>query len=653
VDIMVVQMGSLTEANVLAAYDYPFTMRQAYNATSGASGAFVVATNASWGIDNADPAEYPVWCSFFDDMGSAGMLSVAATTNNDINVDWFGDMPTGCNSEYLISVTSTNAEDARSGTGYSATAVDLGAPGEAVVLPAVTGGYGVFSGTSYASPCVAGAVGLLYSVPCEELALEALGNPAEAAGMVRDWVFGGVDVVPTLQNVTTTGGRLNVGNSVLMAMEACGCLDVAACNFQPEAALNSGACLYDDICGECGGDGTSCSGCTDPTACNFDPASTVDNGTCEYDACTGCTDAEACNFNPSATVDDGSCVVGFSGQLTLGAGDWGEAFGWQLVDALGVVWLEGQGSGAWDVCVPEGCYQWRMTDEDGDGWNGATYELVNAEGQPVAWGSLDDAAFGDGLTDGWDAWTLGGATCTWGCLQQDACNYAEGATLDDGLCVFPHPVYGCPSCDVVVELPAISLSQGGASEPVVVSAQGAVDTLHVWMEWTNPEGSTMYASDLRVEVGLPDGTCQYFGGDTSVPSACASVGNASAVWPASWGVPNSGWYEASIPVSSWSWEGAGDWTISWVNGYPNSEPPLPGAVTLSSGFGLSGLCDMLPVVPGCTDPEACNFDPEATSSTPSCEYPAWGAYVDGDGDGVGTGAWLTGFCLPLPEGFAA
>ena len=52
VEIMQVDMGGgLTESNVIVAYNYPYTMRDLYNNTNGASGAFVVATNASWGID--------------------------------------------------------------------------------------------------------------------------------------------------------------------------------------------------------------------------------------------------------------------------------------------------------------------------------------------------------------------------------------------------------------------------------------------------------------------------------------------------------------------------------------------------------------------------------------------------------------------------
>lgn len=49
-------------------------------------------------------------------------------------------------------------------------------------------------------------------------------------------------------------------------------------------------------------------GCTDPTACNFNPQAIIDDGTCSGTCIDGCTDPTACNFNPDATQDDGSCI---------------------------------------------------------------------------------------------------------------------------------------------------------------------------------------------------------------------------------------------------------------------------------------------------------------------------------------------------------
>jgi len=48
-------------------------------------------------------------------------------------------------------------------------------------------------------------------------------------------------------------------------------------------------------------------GCTDMDACNYNAAATDDDGSCDYDSCAGCTDEYANNYSPYATIDDGSC----------------------------------------------------------------------------------------------------------------------------------------------------------------------------------------------------------------------------------------------------------------------------------------------------------------------------------------------------------
>ena len=50
-------------------------------------------------------------------------------------------------------------------------------------------------------------------------------------------------------------------------------------------------------------------GCTDPEALNYNSEATLDDGTCIYEI-PGCTDSNALNYNPSATVNDGSCRYG-------------------------------------------------------------------------------------------------------------------------------------------------------------------------------------------------------------------------------------------------------------------------------------------------------------------------------------------------------
>lgn len=209
------------EATVIEAYAYPLEMRKRYNESFGAEGAFVVATNASWGIDNGDPDDSPLWCAMYDSLGAYGIISVGATTNNNLNVDETGDLPTNCTSEYFIGVTMSNNEDERANSGYGTTSVDLAAPGRNVRLSVPGDLYSTTSGTSFATPCVTGAIALAYSAPCADFINLAKFDPPTAALQMRDYILDGVDEIPALVTDVATGGRLNVNNTILLMMDDC------------------------------------------------------------------------------------------------------------------------------------------------------------------------------------------------------------------------------------------------------------------------------------------------------------------------------------------------------------------------------------------------------------------------------------------------
>ena len=83
-----------------------------------------------------------------------------------------------------------------------------------------------------------------------------------------------------------------------------GCTRPLALNYNPDATIDDGSCVYvqpdqDDVI----------PGCMDSTAGNYNSLATYDDGSCILvcDDFVGCTDPNATNYNPNATIDNGSC----------------------------------------------------------------------------------------------------------------------------------------------------------------------------------------------------------------------------------------------------------------------------------------------------------------------------------------------------------
>ena len=201
------------EDEVIAAYAYVLEMRSRYNHTGGKEGAFVVATNSSWGIDFALADDYPLWCSMYAAMGKEGILSVAATANQNVDVDVTGDMPGTCASPYLLNVTALNKQGKKDpGVAYGKKYLDLVAPGIQIMTTANNGEYGYFDGTSAAAPQVAGAIALLYAIPHPLIAQSALDKPAETAELMYLFLINGSEPLEVLPDYYM--GSLNIRQSM-------------------------------------------------------------------------------------------------------------------------------------------------------------------------------------------------------------------------------------------------------------------------------------------------------------------------------------------------------------------------------------------------------------------------------------------------------
>ena len=159
-----------------------------------------------------------------------------------------------------------------------------------------------------------------------------------------------------------------------------GCMDPGAVNYNPDAIMEDGSCLYPIF------------GCTDTTAINVNLEATDDDGSCYFDYdILGCTDETALNYNLDATYNDGTCEYPFS-----------------CPD--GYV-LDCDGS---DECHLEGWI--------GDGF---------ADCEDQQWGADLTCYDNDGGDCGDPFEEL------FGCTDPDASNYNPQAIEDDGSCEYP------------------------------------------------------------------------------------------------------------------------------------------------------------------------------------------------------------------------
>ena len=206
---------------IIVAMEYVIMMKQQYIESNGARGANIVATNLSAGVGRKFPIDSPDWCPYYDLAGNLGILSVSAAPNDNFDVEKEGDLPSLCDSDYLIAVTNTDKSDFKvNESGYGKVSIDLGAPGERVFTTNLNDDYGTISGTSGSAPHVAGLVGLLYSLDCVEFSELTKTDPPQAAQLVKSAILEGVDIKSSLSH-TLTNGRLNAYNAFLNLVSWC------------------------------------------------------------------------------------------------------------------------------------------------------------------------------------------------------------------------------------------------------------------------------------------------------------------------------------------------------------------------------------------------------------------------------------------------
>jgi len=138
-------------------------------------------------------------------------LFVFAAGNDAMNNDLSPGYPCSYDAANIICVAATDQNDRLADfSNYGRRTVDLAAPGVDILSSiahtedGAPGGYDYYSGTSMATPHVAGVAALALSFA-----------PGLSVDELKAAVLAGVDPVPTLKGVVLTGGRVNAERTLL------------------------------------------------------------------------------------------------------------------------------------------------------------------------------------------------------------------------------------------------------------------------------------------------------------------------------------------------------------------------------------------------------------------------------------------------------
>ena len=145
-----------------------------------------------------------------DAISATNKLVVCAAGNSGVNTDIIPQYPSAFDYPQILSVAASDASDSiPSFSNYGPTSVDVAAPGSAILstYPTALGyQYMKMSGTSMATPHVAGLAALLLSV-----------NPNLTPAQLKQLILDNSDKISAFSGKTVSGGRINAKKSLVAA----------------------------------------------------------------------------------------------------------------------------------------------------------------------------------------------------------------------------------------------------------------------------------------------------------------------------------------------------------------------------------------------------------------------------------------------------
>lgn len=138
---------------------------------------------------------------------AANVLLVAAAGNEGLNNDVFPSYPANSNYDNVISVAATDSRDELAGfSNYGSVSVDVAAPGHGILSTYLANSFLTMSGTSMATPYVAGVAALMKSV-----------QPSLGYAALKETIINTSDPLASLDGRIVSGGRVNAYRAVVAA----------------------------------------------------------------------------------------------------------------------------------------------------------------------------------------------------------------------------------------------------------------------------------------------------------------------------------------------------------------------------------------------------------------------------------------------------
>lgn len=480
-----------------------------------------------------------------------------------------------------------------------------------------------------------------------------------------------------------------------------GCMEITACNYAMDAGFDDGSCFFPgDVCDDqnevtfndvygadcvCAGESDFTEGCMNMDACNYNANATVEDGSCIFpgEACDdgndetindllgsdcicaglilGCTDFGACNFNANADIDNGVCF--FTGD---GCDDGDALTGDDAFNADCV--CEGVFVSVPGCTIPGACNFNADANED--------------DGSCITPGDLCDDNNDQTVDDIWSADCVCAGILT-GCTEPAACNYNVDAVIEDFTCAFPNDpcddgdfttindlynadcgcvgedtdlISGCTDTGACNFNPAATIDDGSCltiggscddNNPLTVEDIIQFDCVCAGLDQsnfgcTNPDGCN-YSAIATVE----DGSCIFPGEpcDDNNENSFGDAYNANCVC--------AGTIVGCTDVAACNYEPA----AAIDNGncfFPGNACDDGDALTENDLYAADCVCSGtdIPEVPGCMDMDACNYNADANVDDGSCLV--IGAVCD-DNDPTTDNDAVTADCVCIGEdnGFIA